>query len=75
MSMRQLFSGLIGAQQIAAVESGKLMPSDAPRGGAGLEKSGRVERNIDLALDTALGVPVGFTMTNDTKMCTHGSVL
>ena len=58
---------LHGAREVAAVDGGDLVPLDAARGGFCLCQPGCVQRNVHMALNAPLDIPVGFAVANDAE--------
>ncbi len=64
LARRQCAGGFLRAFEIAAVDRGKAVVRGVVGHGQGLRPSGRVERDVGMALDAPVGVPVGFAVAD-----------
>ena len=64
---RDRVGGLACTLQVAAVERGEAFAGarEAACGGLGLGQAARVQRNVDVALQAALGIPGGFAVADE----------
>ncbi|GAB1459181.1 hypothetical protein MASR2M50_09550 [Thauera sp.] len=64
---RDRVGGLACALQVAAVERGEALAGarEAACSGFGLGQAARIERDVDVTLQAALGIPGGFAMADE----------
>ena len=63
-----------GPRQVRAIDGGEVLAGQDGSEGAGLRLAGRVQADVELALDAPLGVPGGFPVTDQAE-AGHGGVL